>query len=205
MAEHIASLSGYPSASMERSIWAVTIATFTLRFATGLTGALLVFLLADLSDHGGAAVGPVAVGVLTALFFAAELVLSPAFGVLADRVGHHRVMQVGPLFGFVAVLLTALAAEIKLPGSVVVAVPVLVGSLPLLGFTRLLEGASTAASVPSVLGFLAAVTSGDEALRGRASARFEAATIAGLGLGFAVAGPVWVLLGPIGFLANAGV
>ncbi|HKZ90770.1 MAG TPA: MFS transporter [Candidatus Limnocylindrales bacterium] len=204
MAEHIASLSGYPSASMERSIWAVTIATFTLRFATGLTGALLVFLLADLSDHGGAAVGPVAVGVLTALFFAAELFLSPAFGVLADRVGHHRVMQVGPLFGFVAVLLTALAAEIKLPGSVVVAVPVLVGSLPLLGFTRLLEGASTAASVPSVLGFLAAVTSGDEALRGRASARFEAATIAGLGLGFAVAGPVWVVLGPIGFLANAG-
>ena len=54
------------------------------------------------------------------------------------------------------------------------------GSLPLLGLTRLLEGASTAASVPSVLGFIAWVTSGDEALRGRASARFEAATIAGL-------------------------
>jgi predicted MFS family arabinose efflux permease len=54
-----------------------------------------------------------------------------------------------------------------------------------------------------VLGFLAAVTSGDEALRGRASARFEAATIAGLAIGFAAAGPVWVVLGPAGFLANA--
>jgi MFS family permease len=188
---------------MERSIWAVTIATFTLRFATGLTGALLVFFLADLPEHGGPAVGPVVVAVFTALFFVAELVLSPPFGILADRVGHHLIMQVGPLFGFVAVILTAVAAEIHLPGSVVVALPLLVGSLPLIGFTRVLEGASTAASVPSVLGFLAFVTSGDEALRGRASARFEAATVAGLGAGFAAAGPVWTFLGPTGFLANA--
>jgi predicted MFS family arabinose efflux permease len=78
-----------------------------------------------------------------------------------------------------------------------------VGSLPLLGLTRLLEGASTAASVPSVLGFLAFATSGDEVLRGRASARFEAATVAGLGAGFAAAGPVWTFLGPTGFLVNA--
>jgi MFS family permease len=188
---------------MDRSIWAVTVATFTLRFATGLTGALLVFFLADLPEHGGPAVGPFIVAVFTALFFVAELVLSPPFGILADRVGHHRIMQVGPLFGLVAVILTALTAEIHLPGSIVIALPVLVGSLPLLGLTRILEGASTAASVPSVLGFLAFVTSGDEGLRGRASARFEAATVAGLGAGFAAAGPVWTLLGPTGFLANA--
>lgn len=188
---------------MERSIWAVTLATFTLRFATGLTGALLVFFLADLPAHGGPEVGPFVIAVFTALFFVAELVLSPPFGILADRIGHHRVMQVGPVFGAIAVILTALTAEIHLPGSIVIALPVLVGSLPLLGVTRLLEGASTAASVPSVLGFVAYVTSGDEALRGRASARFEAATVAGLGAGFAAAGPVWTLLGPTGFLANA--
>jgi MFS family permease len=188
---------------MERSIWAVTFATFTLRFATGLTGALLVFFLADLPAHGGQAVGPTVIAVFTALFFVAELVLSPPFGILADRVGHHRIMQVGPIFGVVAVILTALTAEIHLPGSVVIAMPVLVGSLPLLGLTRLLEGASTAASVPSVLGFLAFVTSGDEVLRGRASARLEAATVAGLGAGFAAAGPVWSFLGPTGFLVNA--
>jgi MFS family permease len=190
---------------MERSVWAVTLATFTLRFATGLTGALLVFFLADLPAHGGPSVGPVVVAVMTALFFLAELVLSPPFGILADHVGHHRIMQVGPLFGLVAVVITALIAELRLPGSIVIAVPLVVGSLPLLGVTRVLEGASTAASVPSVLGFIAWATSGDEALRGRASARFEAATIAGLAGGFAVAGPVWSVLGPSGFLANAGI
>ena len=188
---------------MERSIWAVTVATFTLRFATGLTGALLIFFLADLPDYGGPEVGPFVVALFTALFFAAELILSPPFGVLADRIGHNRVMQVGPVFGFVAVLLTAITAEIRLPGSIVIAFPIVVGSLPLLSVTRVLEGASTAASVPSVLGFVAVVTSGDEALRGRASARFEAATIAGLGLGIAAAGPVWTVLGPTGFLANS--
>jgi MFS family permease len=188
---------------MERSVWSVTFATFTLRFATGLTGALLVYFLADWTLHGGPGVGPLVLALMQALFFAAELVLSPPFGILADRAGHHRIMQVGPLFGMAAVILTALVAEVRLPGSVVFALPVLVGSLPLLGLTRLLEGASTAASVPSVLGFIAWVTSGDEALRGRASARFEAATIAGLGGGFAAAGPVWSLMGPAGFLANA--
>jgi MFS family permease len=187
---------------MEHSIRAVTVATFVLRFATGLTGALLIFFLADLSDYGGPEVGPFVVGVLTALFFAAELVLSPPFGMLSDRVGHHRVMQIGPVFGLVAVLLTAVTAELHLPGSVVIAIPVVAGSLPMLGFTRVLEGASTAASVPSVLGFIAAASSGDEALRGRAAARFEAATIAGLALGFAAAGPVWEVFGPTGFALN---
>ena len=187
---------------MERSIGPLTTATFVLRFATGLTGALLIFLLADFSEHGGPEVGAYAVGLLTALFFAAELVLSPPFGLLSDRLGHHRLMQVGPVFGLVAVILTALTAELTL-GPLLIAVPLLVGSLPLLGLTRLLEGASTAASVPSVLGFMAVATSGDEVLRGKASARFEAATIAGLGLGFAVAGPVWTVFGPAGFLINA--
>ena len=57
--------------------------------------------------------------------------------------------------------------------AVVLAVPVLVGSLPLLGLTRLLEGASTAASVPSVLGYVAVVTSGDEALEVLAGQSFD--------------------------------
>jgi MFS family permease len=190
---------------VERSIWAVTAATFTLRFATGFTGALLIFFLADLPGLGGPAVGPLTIGVFTALFFAAELILSPPFGLMSDRIGHHRVMQIGPLFGFAAVILTAITAEIRLPGSVVIAIPVILGSLPLLAFTRVLEGASTAASVPSTLGFIAMATARDESLRGRASARFEAATIAGLALGFAVAGPAWEVLGPTAFLANSTV
>jgi predicted MFS family arabinose efflux permease len=68
-----------------------------------------------------------------------------------------------------------------------------------------LEGASTAASIPSILGFIAMATAHDEALRGRTSARFEAATIAGLGVGIAAAGPMWTVFGVISFFINAGI
>ena len=76
-------------------------------------------------------------------------------------------------------------------------------SLPVIAFTRLLEGASTAASVPSILGFIAFATAADELLRGRAVARFEAATLAGLMAGFVVGGLLFQALGPVAFLANA--
>ena len=85
-----------------------------------------------------------------AMFYLAELVLSPLFGVLSDRLGHHRVMLFGPAFGAVAVVLTGLTTN-----------------LLVLGGTRLLEGASTAASVPSILGFIALATAGNEVLRGQ--------------------------------------
>ena len=45
-----------------------------------------------------------------------------------------------------------------------------------------------AASVPSILGFIAIATLGDEGLRGKAVARFEAATLAGLGAGIVAGG-----------------
>lgn len=176
-------------------------ATFVLRFATGLTGALLIFLLADFPAYGGPEVGPFTIGVFAALFYAAELILSPPFGLLSDRVGHHRVMRIGPVFGLVAVVLTTFTAELTL-GAATIALPIIAGSLLILGLTRLLEGASTAASIPSGLGFIAVVTSGDEALRGKASARFEVATVGGLAFGFAAAGPIWELFGPLGFMAN---
>ncbi|MCU0504262.1 MAG: MFS transporter [Chloroflexi bacterium] len=173
---------------MQRSLWAVIVGTFTLRFSTGLTGTLLVYYLADLPAHGGEVVSPLVVGVFGAVFFAAELLLSPAFGSLGDRVGYHRVMELGPFFGFVAVILTGLTTNTFL-----------------LGITRALEGASSAASIPSILGYIALVTAGDVALRGKASARFEAATLAGLGAGMVVAGPLWTLVGPVSFFLNAGV
>ncbi len=170
---------------MDRSLRAVIAGTFTLRFSTGLTGALLVYYLANLEAHGGDPVDALEIGALSAAFFAAELVLSPLFGILSDRIGHHRVMQLGPLFGLVAVIITALTTD-----------------LWILGSTRLLEGASTAASVPSILGFIAMATAHDEALRGRASARFEAATVAGLGAGIGMAGVLWTVMGPLAFWLN---
>jgi MFS family permease len=170
------------------SLFAVLAGTFTLRFSTGLTGALLLFYLRNLPAHGGPTVHPTVVGLFSATFFAAELVMSTPFGLIADRLGHRRIMQLGPAFGFAAVILTFLSTD-----------------LTVLGSTRLLEGLSTAASVPSILGFIAVITAGDELLRGRAAARFEGATLAGLGVGLVAAGPVWEVFGRTGFLLNAGV
>jgi MFS family permease len=171
---------------MDRSLWAVLAGTFSLRFSTGLTGAMLGTYLATLPAHGGEPVSPVVVGLFSATFYIAELVLSPLFGILSDRQGHHRVMLYGPVFGAVAVILTGLTTN-----------------LLILGGTRWLEGASTAASVPSILGYLAMVTATDATLRGKASARFEGATLLGLGAGFAVAPILFAAIGPAAFFLNA--
>jgi MFS family permease len=177
---------------MSRSILAVLSGTFTLRFSTGLTGGLLVYYLNDLPAHGGPEVSSFVLGMITATYFVAELVLSPAFGVLSDRLGAHRVMQWGPVFGAVAVVLTAFTT-----------------SLPLIGFTRLLEGAAAGASIPSILGYIALATAYNEPLRGRVVARFEAATLAGIGAGIVAAGwlydPGGLGLGRGAFLLNAAI
>ena len=168
------------------SISAVLFGTFTLRFSTGLTGAMLAFYLATLTDFGGPAVSGTIAGVLTATYFAAEIFLSPLFGILSDRVGAHRVMQIGPLMGAVAVIVTAFTTN-----------------LWLLGGTRWLEGMAAAAAMPSILGYIAITTSGNQALRGQTVARFEAATVAGLGVGAVAAGPLFQALGSTAFLVNA--
>lgn len=171
---------------MSRAVLAVVFGTFTLRLATGVTGAMLVFYYARFPDYGAAPIASWEVGILGALFYLAELVGSPLFGVLSDRAGHRRIMLVGPGFGLVAVVITAFTT-----------------SIPVISLTRLLEGGSTAASVPSILGFIAFATASDELARGKAVARFEAATLAGLLAGFVVAGPLFSALGPAGFLVNA--
>jgi MFS family permease len=171
---------------MDRSLWAVMGGTFTLRFSTGLTGAMLAVYLAKLPEHGGEVVAPTTLALLHSTFYLSELVLSPVFGVLSDRLGHHRMMLVGPVFGAIAVILTGLTTN-----------------LPILGATRLLEGASTAASVPSILGYIALATATSEILRGKAAARFEGATLAGFGVGFALAPLLFAAFGPVAFFLNA--
>ena len=170
---------------MDRSLWAVMAGTFTLRFSTGLTGAMLAVYLAKLPEHGGPHVDSATQGMLSAAFFLSELVLSPVFGVLSDRFGHHRVMLLGPAFGIVAVVLTGITTNIAL-----------------LGATRLLEGASTAASVPSILGYIALATATSEVLRGKAAARFEGATLGGFGVGIAAAPLLFAQFGPAAFFLN---
>ncbi len=171
---------------MDRSLWAVMGGTFTLRFSTGLTGAMLAVYLAKLPEHGGPVIAATTLALLHATFYLSELVLSPFFGVLSDRLGHHRMMLVGPAFGAVAVILTGLTTNVVI-----------------LGGTRLLEGASTAASVPSILGYIALATASSEVLRGKAAARFEGATLAGFGVGFAAAPLLFEAFGPVAFFMNA--
>jgi MFS family permease len=147
---------------------------------------MLAVYLAKLPEHGGEVVHASTLALLASAFFVSELLLSPVFGIISDRLGHHRMMLVGPAFGAVAVVLTGLTTNI-----------------PLLGGTRLLEGASTAASVPSILGYIAVATADSEALRGKAAARFEGATLAGIGAGFAVAPLLFAAIGPTAFFVNA--
>lgn len=173
---------------MNHSIRNVLFGTFTLRFSTGLTGGLLAFYLANLQDHGGVKVTAIAFAFLYTAFYVTELVASPFFGLLSDRIGHHKVMQYGPIFGAIAVVLTGITTN-----------------LVLIGGTRVLEGAATAASVPSILGFLAMATTKDEGMRGKVSARFELATLAGIGGGTLAATLLYQYLGVNAFFLNAGI
>jgi MFS family permease len=183
---------------VNRSIFAVLVGTFSLRFSTGLAGGLLFLFLARLPEHGGPEVIPIVAGIVGATYFAAELSLSPIFGVLADRLGAHRVMQWGPIFGVAAVLMRGVT-----PASMELGILVGLGIFVWLGITRFLEGAAAGSSIPSILGYIALATSGDELIRGRAVARFEAATLAGLGVGLAVSGQLFVLVGANAFFINA--
>ncbi|MGI8776403.1 MAG: MFS transporter [Acidimicrobiales bacterium] len=106
------------------------------------------------------------VGILLALYDGAEVVLKPAFGVLADRIGARPVLIVG-LIGF------ALAS----------AAFVLAGEPDALGVARLAQGAAAAAFSPAASAMVAAL--GGQQGRGRAFGGYGAAK----GLGY-VAGPV---------------
>jgi len=169
---------------MNRSIVSMLVATFVLRVSTAITGGMLVFLVDQLTrEHGG---GPRAISFLTGGFYATELTGAILFGVLADRYGRKVIMLLGPIFGSAAVFLTGLTTH-----------------LPTLFVTRLLEGGSTAASVPSTLGFIAAETADDEKLRGRVVALFEFVSLGGmLAVGPALSGVLWDLYGRPAFFLN---
>jgi MFS family permease len=113
-------------------------------------------------------------GLIIATFFAAELIGSVFFGAWSDRYGRKLFIIFGPLFGAIAVQITAMTTVIWL-----------------LVFTRLLEGLSTASNAPSTLGYIAELTSGSAKLRSRVVGLYEIATIGGAGLGFSLGGWLW--------------
>ena len=171
---------------MNRSIVSMLLATLVLRVSTAVTGVMLVFLIDHLTRHQGT--GPGAISLLTGGFYATELTGAVVFGVLADRYGRKVIMLLGPLFGGVAVFMTGLTTH-----------------MPVLFVTRLLEGSSTAASIPSTLGFIAAETAHDDKLRGRVVSLFEFVSLGGmLAVGPALGGILWDAFGRTAFFLNCG-
>jgi len=171
---------------MNRSIGSMLVATFVLRVSTSITGGMLLFLVADMTKGDGS--GPRVISFLSGGFYTTELTGAIVFGVLADRYGRKVIMLLGPLFGGVAVAMTALTTHV-----------------PVLFVTRLLEGGSTAASIPSTLGFIAAETAHDERLRGRVVSQFELVSLGGmLAVGPALAGILWDAFGRPAFFLNCG-
>jgi MFS family permease len=169
---------------MNRSIGSMLLATFVLRVSTAVTGGMLIFLVDHLTRHNGD--GPRVLSLLNSGFYATELTGAIVFGVLADRYGRKIIMLLGPLFGGIAVAMTGMTIR-----------------FPLLFVTRLLEGSSTAASVPSTLGFIAAETAHDEKLRGRVVSVFEFVSLGGmLAVGPALAGILWDAFGRPAFFIN---
>ena len=118
-------------------------------------------------------------GLIIATFFAAELIGALVLGSLSDRYGRKPFIVLGPLFGAIAVQITALTT-----------------SLFLLVVTRLLEGLSTATSAPATLAYIADVTADNPRLRARLVGFFEVVTIGGVAAGFALGGWLWRNFGP---------
>jgi MFS family permease len=113
-------------------------------------------------------------GIIIGTFFAAELVGALFFGAWSDRYGRKLFIIFGPLFGAIAVQMTALTTVIWL-----------------LVVTRLLEGLSTASNAPATLGYIAETSSHSPKLRTRIVGFFEIATIGGMAGGFSLGGWLW--------------
>lgn len=113
-------------------------------------------------------------GLIIGTFFAAELIGAPLFGVWSDKYGRKLFIIFGPLFGAIAVQITAMTTVVWL-----------------LLVTRLMEGISTAANAPATLGYIAEATAHSTKLRSRVIGLFEVATIGGMALGFSLGGWLW--------------
>ena len=163
------------------------VGNFALRFAGAATGILLIRYLAHINDTGRP-IGAGVIALLTAGFYATELVGSPLLGAVGDRRGWRFLLLLGPLLGALALGLTAATTLIAV-----------------LLVTRLLEGLSAAASVPAILGHLGEATDGDDALRGRVLSIFEATTALGTLAGVAAAAGLWLACGRGAFLVVAAI
>jgi MFS family permease len=165
---------------IENPVKVVIASSFVLRLAGASTA---IMLAAYLKQEIGAKLD--VIGILGSLFYVVELTLAPVFGAISDLRGRRPILILGPLAGAIALLLypiSALAALATLSVWIVAA-------------ARLVEGFSTAAKVPSALGYLADATSGDSpartALRGRVMGFYEITFLVGLVGGNLLGSGLW--------------
>ena len=181
------------------SLVALMVGSLLLRAAAGAMGENIQFYFnainaaAQSPNHPlrtliGANVYPISYalgGVIIGSFFIAELLGSLVLGAWSDRHGRKRFIVLGPLFGAVAVLITALTT-----------------ALWLLIVTRLLEGLSTATAVPATLAYITDATEHSPKLRARVVGFFQVATIGGVAVGFALGGWLWRTFGAPAIVAG---
>ena len=186
--EEVITLKPATARQLVRSLAAVILGSLVLRTAASAMGENIQFYFNAINEAARSAEHPLRAiagahiygisytlgGIIIATFFAAELIGSPLFGAWSDRYGRKLFIIFGPLFGAVAVQITAMTT-----------------ALWLLVFTRLLEGLSTAANAPATLGYIAEATAHSPKLRTRVTGLFEAATIGGMALGFSLGGWLW--------------
>ena len=160
-----------------RSLVAVLIGSLVLRIAAETMNQMLQFYFDEI-NRNHYSFSYTLRGFVTASFFISELMGAPILGALSDRYGRKLFIILGPLFGAVAVQITSMTVVIWL-----------------LVITRLLEGLSTASSIPATLGYISEATSGRPGLRARIVGLFEITLVGGMAAGSIVGGYLWKYFG----------
>jgi MFS family permease len=159
--------------ALDRSLVSCLAGTFVLRCAAAAMGVMIQFYF-EFIDQNVYRISNTEGGLIIAAFFAAELIGAPLFGAWSDRYGRKLFIVLGPLFGALAVQITAMTTVVWI-----------------LIITRLLEGLSTASNAPATLGYISAATSHSPSLRGRVVGFFEIATVGGMAVGLWLGGRLW--------------
>lgn len=164
------------------ALTATIVGSFLVRLGGAATGVMLGLLLSSMHRRGVANSSVMVVSLLMAVYYLSELAGAPIAGLLIDRRGLRPLLFAGPVLGVIA------TAMIGAPTSV-----------GLLTGARLLQGLTTACTVPAALAYLSDVTDAAGRGRGRLMGFFEAGSIGGLAVGYVVGGLLWDRLDRQGF------
>jgi MFS family permease len=159
------------------SLAAVIAGSLVLRVAAQTMSQMLQFYFARINSEYQP-LSHTTTGLITASFFITELLGSPIFGAMSDRLGRKRFIILGPLFGAAAVQIPAMSY-----------------ALWLLVISRLLAGLSTASSIPATLGYISEATIGRPGLRARIMGLFEITFVGGVAAGAVLGGYLWKFFG----------